>query len=127
MPTYSYNCLNCKNTFELFAFIKDYREKPKCIHCESCDTQRSYITDVMTQMASVKKSDSELKTIGDLARRNSDKFSDDEKTHLYNKHNSYKYEESTKQLPSGMSRLKKPKKTKWPGSSINKNKRKPKK
>jgi hypothetical protein len=81
----------------------------------------------MTQMASVKKSDSELKTIGDLARRNSDKFSDDEKTHLYNKHNSYKYEESTKQLPSGMSRLKKPKKTKWPGSSINKNKRKPKK
>ncbi len=126
MPTYSYHCLNCKKHFELFAFIKDYKEKPNCVNCKSKETERSYISDVVTQMASVRKSDSELKTIGDLARRNSDKLSEDEKTHLYHKHNSYKYEESTKKLPSGMSRINKPKKTNWPGATA-KNKRKPKK
>jgi putative FmdB family regulatory protein len=126
MPTYSYYCLKCKKHFELFSFIKDYKEKPSCINCKSSETERSYISDVVTQMTSVRKSDSELKTIGDLAKRNSDKLSEDEKTHLYHKHNSYKYEESNKELPSGMSRIKKPKKTKWPGTTAT-NKRKPKK
>lgn len=126
MPTYSYHCLKCKQNFELFALIKDYQEKPICINCKSKKTERSYISDVATQMASVKKSDSELKTIGDLAKRNSDKLSEDEKTHLYQKHNSYKYEKSTKELPRGMSRIKKPTKPEWPGT-IKKNKRKTKK
>lgn len=126
MPTYSYNCLKCESNFELFYYIKDYQERPKCSVCGSSKTQRSYISDVATQSASVKKSDSELKTIGDLAKRNSDKLSNDEKQHLFNKHNSYKYEESNKRLPSGMSRIKKPEKTSWPGSTT-KTKRKPKK
>lgn len=125
MPTYTYECLKCASNFELFFYIKDYQEKPKCIHCGSLKTTRSYIDDVLTQASSIKKSDSELKTIGDLAKRNADKLSDDEKIHLYNKHNSYKYETSDKQLPTGMSRVKKPQKTKWPGSQP-KNKRKPK-
>lgn len=72
--------------------------------------------DVLTQNASVKKSDNELKTIGDLARRNSDRMSDDEKIHLYQKHNAYKFDDPTKELPKGMNRIKKPKKIKWPGS-----------
>jgi hypothetical protein len=84
-----------------------------------------YSADVLTQSASVRKSDSELKTIGDLARRNSDKFSEDEKHHLYQKHNSYKYDTNEmKNLPSGMTRINKPNKHKWPGST-KKNKRKP--
>jgi hypothetical protein len=63
---------------------------------------------------SVKKSDSELKTIGDLANRNRDKISDDHKSYLDQKHNAYKEELSTKQLPQGMSRMQKPKtKIKW--------------
>lgn len=125
MPTYSYECLKCGFDFELFFHIKDYKEKPKCSNCGSSKTTRAYTLDVLTQSASVKKSDSELKTIGDLAKRNADRLSDDEKTHLYHKHNSYKYESSDKQLPTGMSRINKPPKTKWPGSKT-KTKRKPK-
>lgn len=113
MPTYSYFCNTCKKDFELFFYIKDYVAEPKCELCHSNNTHRSYIKDVATQNLSVKKSDSELKTIGDLANRNRDKMSDDQKLALYNKHNEYKYEETQTKLPSGMKRIKKPKKTKW--------------
>lgn len=126
MPSYSYFCSDCKKDFELFFYIKDYVPQPCCQHCGSKNTDRDYISDVMTQSSSVKKSDSELKTIGDLARRNSDKFSEDEKVHLYRKHNEYKFTESTKELPTGMSRMKKPPKVSWPGSKTIKKKRKPK-
>lgn len=114
MPTYSYICNICYKEFELFFYIKDYTEKPNCINCNCNDTNRQYIKDVSTQNTSVKKSDSELKTIGDLANRNRDKLSDDHKVELYKKHNDYKEVESTKQLPSGMTRMKKGTKTIWP-------------
>jgi superfamily II RNA helicase len=67
----------------------------------------------MTQSTSIRKSDSELKTIGDLANRNRDRMSDDQKQTLTQKHNLYKNKEEKKQLPSGMTRLKKQHKTKW--------------
>ena len=61
------------------------------------------------------KNDNELKTIGDLANRNRDRMTDDHKTSLEEKHNSYKESESTKELPKGMSRIQKPKtKYTWP-------------
>lgn len=112
MPTYSYLCESCKSSFELFFYIKDYQEHPKCSVCGKTKTYRDY-NDLQTLNSSVKKSDSELKTLGDLANRNRDKLSSDEKAHLYQKHNDYKEQESTKQLPTGMSRMKKPPKTKW--------------
>lgn len=127
MPNYSYHCENCDKKFELFAYIKDYNPKPNCVYCKSKNVSRLYCLDVLSQAASVKKSDSELKTIGDLARRNSDRMSDDEKISLYHKHNDYKEQDSNKELPSGMSRIKKPPKTFWPGSTGIKKKRKPKK
>jgi putative FmdB family regulatory protein len=114
MPTYSYYCDDCNQDFELFFYIKDYIEQPKCVHCQSSITHRHYIKDVSTQNASVRKSDSELKTIGDLANRNRDKLSDDQKTELYQKHNSYKEHKEEKPLPKGMSRMKKGVKTIWP-------------
>lgn len=113
MPTYSYLCEDCNASFELFFYIKDYVEKPSCIKCNSCNTTREYLKDVATQNTSVKKSDTELKTIGDLANRNRDRMSDDQKAHLHKKHNSYKEEQSDKPLPKGMSRMKKPEKIKW--------------
>jgi putative FmdB family regulatory protein len=114
MPTYTYECTKCGNTFELFFHIRDYQESPKCTKCSSKNTIRSYYCDIITQSMSVKKADSELKTIGDLANRNRDRLSQDEKTSLYIKHNQYKEQESTKELPKGMSRIAKPKtKTKW--------------
>lgn len=115
MPTYSYFCDNCQLNFELFFYIKDYTDSPNCIHCnKKKHTHRHYIKDVITQNTSVKKSDSELRTIGDLANRNRDKLSEDQKTELYRKHNDYKEHKEETPLPAGMSRMKKGTKTIWP-------------
>ena len=114
MPNYSYECSKCNCDFELFFYIKDYQPSPSCINCGSKKTTRSYIRDVSTQSASVKKADSELKTIGDLANRNRDRMSEDEKTALYKKHNDYKLDKEDTPLPNGMSRMKKGEKTIWP-------------
>lgn len=112
MPNYSYFCKNCNLSIEKFFSIKDYREKIKCPECKKC-CDRDYYTDISSQSASVRKLDSELKTLGDLANRNRDRMSDDQKVELYKKHNDYKEQESTKELPKGMSRIKKPTKIKW--------------
>jgi len=126
MPNYTYGCESCSQDFELFFYIKDYCPNPVCINCGSKKTYRLYCVDILTQSTSIKKSDSELKTIGDLAQRNSDRMSEDEKISLYNKHNKYKEEKEKNELPKGMSRIKKPDKIKWPGSK-NKIKRRAKK
>lgn len=117
MPTYTYYCENCKHEFELFFSIKNYIENAICDNCNR-PANRSYITDVLTQTASVKKGDHELKTLGDLADRNRDKLTDQQKMDLHVKHNSYKenYDDG-KPLPNGMTRIKKQPKTIWPGSS----------
>lgn len=127
MPNYSYVCEHCGCNFEMFFYIKDYNPQPKCVSCSNKKTHRNYVADALSQSSSVKKSDSELKTIGDLALRNSERMSEDQKVSLYQKHNSYKEtKEETKPLPSGMSRLKRPPKTMWPGSA-GKKRRLPKK
>jgi putative FmdB family regulatory protein len=115
MPTYSYFCEKCNENFELFFYIKNYESNPKCEYCRSAKkTHRLYSKDVLSQSASVKKSDSELKTIGDLANRNRDRMTDDQKQNLYDKHNKYKEETPKKALPKGMTRISKPKvKNKW--------------
>lgn len=114
MPTYSYICSDCLTAFELFFNISSYQANPKCQNCGSKKTERDYETDMRSIVNSVIKSDSELKTIGDLANRNRDRLSSDEKAHLTNKHNAYKETPSDKPLPKGMSRIKKPShKTKW--------------
>lgn len=107
MPNYSYVCQACLNEFELFYYIKDYQSEPKCPRCNKYQTHRMLILDVSTQSHSVKKSDNELKTVGDLANRNRDRLSEDEKRHLYKKHNAYKEDSSEKTLPKGMTRIKK--------------------
>jgi putative FmdB family regulatory protein len=113
MPTYTYICSGCSSKFELFSSISNYVEHPYC-QCGSNNTIRSYEDDMTTISSSIKKSDSELKTIGDLANRNRDRMSDDQKKDLYIKHNSYKEQEPIKELPKGMSRIKKPKeKIQW--------------
>lgn len=114
MPTYSYHCEKCDCDFELFAYIKDYVSSPKCVECGAKSTHRLYSKDVATQSTSVKKADSELKTIGDLANRNRDRMSEDEKAALYKKHNDYKENKEEKPLPKGMTRMKKGQKTIWP-------------
>jgi putative FmdB family regulatory protein len=115
MPTYSYICDNCNNHFELFFYIKDYVSNPTCPVCRGDQTSRHYQKDIISQNMSIKKMDSELKTIGDLANRNRDRMSDSQKHELHQKHNAYKdHKIETKQLPTGMSYTKKPNnKYKW--------------
>lgn len=112
MPTYTYLCDSCSKKFELFFSIRDYLPSPCCTFCKSKSTNRSYIDDISSVQGSVIKSDSDLKTVGDLANRNRDRMSNDQKSELYTKHNSYK-EQNTKPLPKGMNRIPKPPKTKW--------------
>jgi putative FmdB family regulatory protein len=114
MPTYTYRCNKCNNKFELFAHFSDYVERPKCSHCSAKQTERSYEDDVINVSCSIKKHTSELKTIGDLANRNRDMLSEDQKMALHDKHNSYKDKDEPLNLPKGMSKMKKPKtKPKW--------------
>lgn len=113
MPIYTYTCYGCGKNFEKFFYIKDYEEKTQCIYCNKKSAERSLVADAATLMSSVKKSDSELKTLGDLANRNRDRMSEDQKTSLQAKHNNYKQEKSDKPLPKGMTRIPKQKKIKW--------------
>lgn len=112
MPNYTFCCSSCDKKFEIFASIKDYIARPNCLYCRSNKTFRSYIDDISSVHGSIKKHDSELRTIGDLANRNRDKMSDDQKNDLYKKHNDYK-ESADKPLPKGMNRIQKSKKIKW--------------
>lgn len=112
MPIYSYYCENCDQIFEMFFNYSNYTDKPKCEICGAKNTNRQIALDAATINGSVKKSDSELK-IGDLANRNRDKLSQDEKIHLYNKHNEYKQDQPVSKLPPGMKKLKKTKGVKW--------------
>jgi hypothetical protein len=113
MPSYTYLCERCNQKIEMFFTFKDYKDTIICNKCSSL-CNRCYHDDLLSISGSVKKADSELKTIGDLANRNRDKMSEDHKQSLLQKHNSYKDEKPQKVLPKGMSRL--PKgggRTKW--------------
>jgi hypothetical protein len=114
MPEYSYFCEKCQKKFEIVCSIREYSEEVACAFCNNVKSvHRAYLDDLATLNTSIKKSDTELKTIGDLANRNRDKLTEDHKQALFNKHNDYKNAESGKDLPSGMSRLKKQPKVKW--------------
>ncbi len=116
MPLYSYICNSCNGFFEMIYSYSEYdnlKNHTKCPSCGSKDVERN-IDDMKSLMSSVKKSDSELKTIGDLALRNTERMSEDQKQELHTKHNAYKETPNNKPLPKGMTRMKKTKgKTKW--------------
>jgi len=112
MPEYSYSCDVCKKTFSVVCCIREYVDNHLC---ETCGTRcyRNYHEDLSTLNTSVKLGDNELKTLGHLAQRNTDRMSEDQKNELYRKHNSYKEDVPEKPLPKGMNRVKKPPKIKW--------------
>lgn len=114
MPAYTFACHKCKTKFEIVCSIAEYSETQNCILCHRSDhVERCYIEDVASLNSSIKKADSELKTIGDIANRNRDRMSDDEKNALHQKHNSYKEEQAKAPLPKGFTRMKKQPKMKW--------------
>lgn len=113
MPTYTFFCPKCQQAFELFMSYSDYTDNQKCSKCKS-KAHRSYQDDLSNLNGFVKLSDSEIKTLGHLAHRNSEKMSEDQKAALHHKHNSYKYENNGADLPAGMSRIERGPKTIWP-------------
>lgn len=114
MPSYTFICRSCSHKFEAFLNFSQYDTYvPKCESCGKTTVDRSYSDDLTTISGGVIKGDSDL-TLGDLANRNRDRMSNDHKEHLYHKHNEYKDPVFKKELPKGMSRLKKQKKIEWP-------------
>ena len=82
--------------------MADYKPTITCPKC-NLDANRDFIAD--KAYTSVKLAQSEIKTIGHLAQRNTEKFSNDYKEHLYRKHNEYRFKEPEKEPPRGMRRL----------------------
>lgn len=91
MPSYTFRCDDeeCDAEVELLSTIANYKPLTKCPNCKKETLKRDYETDLPT--GTVVKGNSEI-TVGQLADRNSAKFSEDYKLHLYKKHNSYLWE-----------------------------------
>lgn len=112
MPEYSYKCDSCLYRFSVVTSIREYQESIPCEKCKELSS-RDYLEDLSSLNTSVKLGDNDLKTLGHLAQRNTERMSEDQKQDLYRKHNSYKEDVPDKPLPKGMSRVKKPPKIKW--------------
>lgn len=106
MPTYTFCCEQCSIVFDTFSTYKEYTGKAVCPQCSKETDVRDFRTDLPNGF--VKLSDNQVK-LGHLASRNSERLSADEKEALRIKHNAYKYEEphGIKQLPKGMTRMRK--------------------
>lgn len=101
---YTFCCLEeekgCGHIFEVVMSLSDYTSKQVCPKCKkTTSVHRSYISDIPS--TSVKLGDDEI-TVGHLANRNRDRFSDEQKAHLNYKHNEYKLNRPKAELPSGM-------------------------
>lgn len=114
MPEYSFICEDCGTKFSIFMSYSKYDEgRFTCSKCNSVAVHRDHHTDLSDMVGSIRKSDSELKTVGDIADRNRDRMSNDEKEHLSRKHNGYKLDKADDPLPQGWNRVRKTKKVKW--------------
>lgn len=106
MIEYTYFCQKCKLRFAVFKNRSEYQEREKCPDCRSKkNVNRDFLTDLPT--GCVKLHISEIKKLGHYASRKSEKMSEDEKDHLWLKHNAYKAPNVEKELPRGMSRVRK--------------------
>ena len=113
MPEYTFLCDKdnggCGHGFSLVMPITEYSDEQECPDCRKTEAVRRCLeVDLPTLNQSVRKGDNQI-TVGELAKRNSERLSSDEKTHLTYEQNKYKYEEPTKELPKGMSRMGSPK------------------
>ncbi len=86
MPTYSYYCIECDRKCEFFQSLRDYTPLVTCPNCKKDGLVRDLKSDLPN--GSVKKGEHEL-TVGELAARNTERFSEDYKEHLHNKHHAH--------------------------------------
>ncbi len=110
MPEYSYICnkehrqwdkpIGCGHRFSIITTVRNYTASPICPSCNQNDAIiRDYREDNVN--ISIALSNDKL-TVGHLAKRNTDKLSNDEKVALYNKHNDYRFQKSKVKLGKNM-------------------------
>lgn len=114
MPTYTFLCEKCKETFDTLSSIGAYTGKAKCPHCKKVSTTRDYKTDLPNGF--VPLSDDQI-TVGHLAHRNGERYSDDQKEAIRRKVNAYKEGSPERELPKGMNRMRKNGKVEWKPSA----------
>lgn len=95
MPNYDYYCENCKAEFEIFhsMFADAVTECPNCL-------QHKLVRGIGIPRVYVKPSDSSC-SLGLLAERNRDRFSEDQKTMLKKKHKTKQVWPDNYELPAG--------------------------
>ncbi len=103
MPIYTFKCSGCRHQFEIIMSMKKYTTNHLCPKCKSEEVGRDYMEDQL--ISTIKLSDDQLK-LGHLAKRNTERLSNDEKAHLDHKHNEYKYNKKGGELPKGMKHIK---------------------
>lgn len=103
MPEYEYRCTKCGEHFEIICSMEDYELIDECPYCCTDSAVRVF----STQPGFVKLAESEIKTLGHLAKRHSETMSDDKKASLKRKNTAYMREGPDKPLPPGMRRIKK--------------------
>lgn len=89
MAIYTFKCTNkkCKTVVESCQSIKDYQPLITCPTCKKDTLVRDYESDLPS--GSVKRGDHQI-TVGELAKRNTERFSEDYKEHLHNKNYAYR-------------------------------------
>jgi len=93
MPQYEFICRKCNSEFIVECIMSEISDlKPCCKLCNSKKTARKFSAPIINIP----------KTLGSLADKNTDTFSDDYKNHLNKKHNKYRFKEEFQgKLPEG--------------------------
>ena len=103
MPVYEYRCTKCEEHFEIICSMEEYEVIDDCPYCNTKSAVRVF----STQLGFVKLAESEIKTLGHLAKRHSETMSPDEIAHIKHKNTAYRREGPDQPLPPGMHRIKK--------------------
>lgn len=101
MPVYSFTCNaekgGCGHVYEEeMSMDKISKYKAVCPQCKKKKSYINYTTNIIPPS----------KTLGMLADKNSDKMSEDYKSHLLDKNNEYKKKKFTGKLPKGAKLMK---------------------
>ena len=112
MPEYSYMCDSCQHKWSVYCSIKEYKEKVPCPECANVESvYRDYEEDNVYGAYSY--SVSEAKTIGHYADKQSKKYGKAKVEDMIRDQKTKKTQGGG-DLPTGMSRMKKPQeKTVW--------------
>lgn len=98
MPTYTFLCERCNVDFEVCMSISTYNPSQDCPTCKKSDkTCRDYRSDNVSGTIA-------NRTLGAVADKNTSRMSEDEKEHLWRKHNAYRLGPKP-ELPPGMERI----------------------